>query len=598
MIFNPLDKFYKSVTGPICETQTLNIRVRGDFAFVYLVINNDDNYLKKVALQNKGDFFECALTLPVGLYFYYFETNKGFISNNVDYVGELSEQINAFQLSVYSKDYKVPGWLSGGIIYQIFPDRFNVGVKDKKVAEDKVLHSDLSDTPVFLPNNQGEVLNNDFFGGDLKGITDKLDYLRTLNVTAIYLNPIFKAYSNHRYDTGDYFEIDELLGDKSDLILLIDKAHEKGIKIILDGVFNHTGSDSLYFNKKGKYQSLGAYQSEKSPYYNWFNFINYPNLYESWWGIQTLPSVNKTNGEFMNFITGKDGVLEHYIALGIDGFRLDVVDELPSEFVKNIRKAIKGVNEQAIIIGEVWEDASNKIAYDVRREYFLGKELDSVMNYPLKNSIIDFVNNGNSKQLSNVIKTQIDHYPQQVINCLMNFLSTHDTFRIISAISGIDVCGKSKTEMSDIILSNKQKSQLLSKIKMATLLQYTLFGAVSIYYGDELGMDGFSDPLNRKFMRWQDVGNEFYKWHVKLGEIRKDYNNVINGDFTELYSENGAFVYKRSFDGQELLIAINNGEKEIRIKYSGTLLEILSEKEYINGITLEKGDIGIYKNIK
>lgn len=469
MIFNPLDKFYKSVIGAVSNNETLIYRVKGYFGSVILRIKKDGEEYVNYKMAQKDGFYEINLNLDVGLYFYHFSLETGgFIGLNDKYYGEITSKPQDFQLTVYSSEYNPPKDMYGGVIYQIFPDRFYRSKTPDFIEKGKTYHENWNDLPEILPIN-GKILNNDFFGGDLQGIKEKLDYLKDLGVSYIYLNPIFKAYSNHRYDTGDYMQIDPILGAENDLIDLINTAKSKGIKIILDGVFNHTGSDSLYFNKSGNYNSLGAFQSKDSPYYKWYDFKNYPNKYECWWGIETLPNVVETNPDYVEFITGKDGVIERYTKLGIEGWRLDVVDELPDFFVEKIRDAIKRNNSNGIIIGEVWEDATNKIAYDTRKQYFLGKQLDSVMNYPLKNAIIDFVKNGNVETLSYVIKEQIDHYPKSVLDALMNVLSTHDTFRIISALSNVDVSNLTKLQMSKVELDEYQLNDAIFKVKIATL---------------------------------------------------------------------------------------------------------------------------------
>lgn len=598
MYFDPLNNFHKSTIGAIKEQEKFALRITGEFSDVNLVIRKDNDIEeKKVAMIKNSDFFECYISLDSGLYWYYFQTDKGIISLGDDYCGELDKElfdVVPFQLCVYSADYSVPEWLGGGIIYQIFPDRFFIGRINKNVPKGKVLHKNIKDTPIFLPNEQGEVLNNDFFGGDLLGITLKIPYLASLGVTAIYLNPIFEAFSNHRYDTADYMSIDSMLGTKSDFVNLINTANENNIKIIIDGVFNHTGSDSIYFNKNGNYSEVGAYQSKNSPYFKWYKFVEYPNLYESWWGIKTLPAIDKTCKDYMDFIAGEKGVIDYYLRLGVYGIRLDVVDELPSHFVRKIRKAVKSVNPNAAIIGEVWEDASNKISYGIRREYFLGKELDSVMNYPLKDAIIDFSKTGNCEHLLKVIKEQIDHYPAMTLKVLMNILSTHDTFRLISALSDKNVQGLSKTEMSKIKLDEAEQKLCEKRVKIASLLLYTLYGVVSIYYGDEVGMEGYADPLNRKFFEWDKVGNDLNKWFIKLGEARKKYSSFGKGNFVEVYCKNGIMVYKMIDENCETLVAINNGLREIRLDFEGELLEILSNKRYLKKVVLNVGEFGIF----
>ena len=598
MYFNPLDKFYKSQTGAIPANSQIKFRVKGDFNSVILRCKKDGGDYISYQMQKIDNYFEIEVTFDSGLYFYHFDCQNGqFIVNSYDFLGVLSTEINDFQLTAYSHDYSVPSWLSGGVIYQIFPDRFCRGEKEKSVPDYKVLHNDWNETPVFLPNEYGEIVNNDFFGGDIKGVIEKLDYIKSFGVNAIYLNPIFKAFSNHRYDTGDYMQIDELLGDKNDFIMLINKANEKGIKIILDGVFNHTGVDSLYFNLYNRYDSVGAYQSKDSKYYSWYNFIDYPNDYDSWWGIKTLPAVNENNADYIDFITGENGVIEHYTKLGVGGWRLDVVDELPSNFVKKIRSAVKRNNADAIVIGEVWEDASNKISYGKRREYFQGRELDSTMNYPLKNAILDFVLNGNERGLVHVINEQIDHYPHKVLHSLMNVLSTHDTARLLTVVGGEKPDGKDKVALSKTFITDDKMKEAIFNLKVATLLQFTLCGVPTIYYGDEIGMQGYFDPLNRCTFPWgKEQNNEITAWYKTLSTIRNSYSAFKNGDFIKVYAEKGVIIYKRTDEKSEVLISVNNSEDDIYFDFKGQLLELLSGDSYQNSYKLKAKSFAIFIN--
>lgn len=595
--YNPLDKFYKSQIGAVCADEKITFRVKGDFSCLYFCCQKDGEDLCRYQMQKMADYFEIKLSFSKGLYFYYFDLDNGnFISKNHDFLGELSSDKTPFQLTAYSKDFSVPEWIYGGIIYQIFPDRFYRAEKEKNVPNHKVLHKNWNEMPVFLPNEQGEIINNDFFGGDIKGIEQKLCYLSSLGVSVIYLNPIFKAFSNHRYDTGDYMQIDSLLGDINDFTSLIEKAKEYGIKIVLDGVFNHTGDDSLYFNKYNRYDEVGAYQSQKSKYFLWYNFKNFPNEYDSWWGIKTLPAVNENNGAYIDFITGEDGVLAHYVKLGVGGWRLDVVDELPSFFVKKIRSAVKNADNNAIIIGEVWEDASNKISYDKRREYFQGNELDSTMNYPLKNAIIDFVKFGDAKNLSRVIKTQIEHYPHKVLHALMNILSTHDTARILTVLGGDSPEGKSKTELSTLKIPLDKLEKAKFMLKVASLLQFTLCGVPSVYYGDEVGMQGYGDPLNRCTFPWGQEDKEIYDWFVFLSKLRKEYSAFKTGDFEEVFCEQGVYIYKRKDENSEVLVCLNVGNYDFNLDYLGTMKELISNKEYKSKYSLKQNAIAIFVN--
>ncbi len=595
MIYNPLDTFYKNTVGAVISNSEIKIRVKGNFNSVILRCKKDGEDYFSYPMQKIDDYYEVSFSLKSGLYFYYFELDNGkFISNSYDYQGVISSTKLDFQLTVYDNDFEVPSWLSGGIIYQIFPDRFFRSEEKKYIPDYKVLHDNWNEMPVFLPNEQGEILNNDFFGGDLKGITEKLDYLVGLGINAIYLNPIFKAFSNHRYDTGDYMQIDELLGDKSDLIRLIDKASENGIKIILDGVFNHTGDDSLYFNKYNRYESLGAYQSKDSKYYDWYNFEDFPNKYESWWGIKTLPAINESNEDYIEYITGENGVIDHYTKLGVGGWRLDVVDELPSSFVKSIRKAVKRANKNAIVIGEVWEDASNKISYGNRREYFQGKELDSVMNYPLKNAIIEFVKSGNARQLSHTIKEQIDHYPKNVLHSLMNILSTHDTSRILTVLGGENADGKDKITLSKLKISPNKMENAIFKLKVATTLQFTLCGVPSIYYGDEVGMQGYSDPLNRRTFPWGNENAEILEWFRFLSRLRREFSAFKMGDFEQIYIDDGVFIFKRFDEKSQVLVCVNISSNTYDFEFVGSLLELITNKTYTNNYLLKPNDLAIF----
>lgn len=596
MIYNPLDSYYKSKIGAVSENEKITFRIKGDFTSVAFCCKKDGEDYTIYQMQSKGEYFEIDKLFSCGLYFYHFECDGRFLGNSNEYIGEFLTE-NDFQLTIYNKDYTVPSWVCGGIIYQIFPDRFNRGEKEKIVPFHKVLHKNWNEMPVYLPNEQGEIINNDFFGGDIKGIIQKLDYIKSLGVNIIYLNPIFKAFSNHRYDTGDYMQIDDMLGDLDDFKLLIQKAKELGIQIILDGVFNHTGDDSLYFNKYNRYDSIGAYQDKNSRYFSWYNFTDYPNKYESWWGIKTLPAINESNPDYIDFITGKDGVIKYYTKLGIGGWRLDVVDELPSEFVKKIRDAVKRNNQNAVIIGEVWEDATNKISYGNRREYFQGKELDSVMNYPLKNAILEFVKSGNVNLLSWTIKEQIDHYPHQALHALMNILSTHDTIRLLSNLSGENVEGKTKSELSNLKIAKDNFNNVFFKLKVATLLQYTLMGVPTIYYGDEVGMQGYVDPLNRQTFPWGNENLDIYSWYVFLSKIRDKYSAFSCGFFEEIYKEKGVYVYKRFDDNSEILIAINLSNNDIYFDFEGNLLEIISNKEYNNYYELNRNSIAVFVNV-
>lgn len=594
-LYNPLDKFYKSITGAIPELTKITFRVKGEFDSVVFILKKDGEPVNFYKMDRCADYFELSISLSIGLYFYHFALpNDKFISLNNKFLGKITDKPIDFQLTVYSKEYKVPEWIYGGIIYQIFPDRFYRAEKNKNIPEYKVLHEKWDEKPVYLPNEYGKIVNNDFFGGDIKGIVEKLSYLKELGVTAIYLNPIFKAFSNHRYDTGDYMQIDPLLGDESDFRSLIEKANVLNIKIILDGVFNHTGDDSLYFNKYNRYDSIGAYQDKNSQYYKWYNFTEFPNEYDSWWGIKTLPAINECDESYINYITGENGVIDYYTKLGVSGWRLDVVDELPSSFVKKIRKALKKVNDDGILIGEVWEDVSNKISYGTRREYLQGNELDSAMNYPLKEAIINFVKYADSENLLRVIKEQIDHYPHKALHAMMNLLSTHDTMRLLTVLGGEDPKNMNKKQMAEYKIPDNKFESAVFKLQIATLLQFTLCGVPSIYYGDEIGMEGYADPLNRTTYPWGNENVKILKWFKFLNSLRKEYSAFETGEFKELYANKGVLIYKRFDELSELMIAINISKKQIELNFEGELTNLVTNNKYINKIIFEPNSYGVF----
>ena len=519
------------------------------------------------------EWWECDFTPEQsGLYFYRFEidTWRGTLGITSRFGGESgideygSPEGECWQLTVFESQYQTPDWLSGGIMYQIFPDRFyRSGTTKYNVPQDRYLHQRWGSQPEWRPNHQGEITNSDYFGGDLEGIIQKLDYLQSLGITCIYLNPIFEAHSNHRYDTADYTKVDPLLGTKEDFIRLCKEANKRGIHIILDGVFNHTGSDSIYFNRKGRYQTLGAYQSQDSPYYDWYQFYQWPEQYACWWNFETLPNVNETNETYNAYINGTDGVIQTWLKAGADGWRLDVADELPDLFLDHITKAAKQVKPTSMILGEVWEDASNKMAYGQRRRYLLGKQLDSVMNYPFREAIIGFLTGKNPAEMMELIMTVLEHYPPSAIHLLMNHIGTHDTERILTVLGGEPLNGRDREWQSRTKLSQEQRSRGLSLLKLASLMQYTLPGIPCVYYGDEAGMEGYRDPFNRGCFPWGHEDAELVNWYRSLGKMRHSCEVLKQGTLEPYYADDDCFVYIRSDEavGQKLLVAANRTEQ-------------------------------------
>ena len=498
-----------------------------------------------------------------GLYFYHFELDtpwgKSFIKHVGNGCGDFSIDGSEFQQTVYDKGFKTPDFLKGGIIYQIFPDRFYKSEKKKTGVPNSRVMREWGEEPFWHESQMNGLWNNDYFGGDLKGIEEKLDYIKSLGVSCIYLNPVFEANSNHRYDTADYEKIDPLLGTEADLKSLCKKAKNMDISIILDGVFSHTGCDSKYFNLYGKYDSVGAYNSKESPYFDWYKFIDYPNEYQSWWGIKLLPEIIEENESYREYICGKNGILRKWLRCGISGWRLDVADELPDVFLDDLRRAVKAENKDALIIGEVWEDATNKFAYGERRRYLLGGQLDSVMNYPFADAVLNFVKYGGAEGFFNTVMGIVENYPSCVLNVLMNHIGTHDTERAITRLAGENADGYSRQWQHDHNgLSVGDYKKGVHMMKMASLIQYTLPGVPSLYYGDEAGLQGMKDPFNRACFPWDNMNEELLRWYKRLGEIRNGCKAFKDGSFEPVFGSNNAVAYKRVSSENKVLVAVNN----------------------------------------
>lgn len=580
-IFNSRKKEYKSQISAIAVDEQVKFRlvvprcIKCSCARLAVFKDNEStvyyNMFWAGMCGESHEYWEIHFSATTaGLYFYHFELETPWGNSLVKNVGNGEGDLNAegteFQQTVYEKDFKTPDFLKGGLIYQIFPDRFyNSKTPKKNVPESRVMRK-WGEEPYWQESQMNGIWNNDYFGGDLKGVEEKLEYLSGLGVSCIYLNPIFEAHSNHRYDTADYEKIDSLLGDESDLESLCKKAHGLGISVILDGVFSHTGCDSKYFNMYNRYNTVGAYNSKSSPYFSWYKFTDYPNGYKSWWGIKLLPEVSEEDEGYREYICGKNGILRKWLRLGISGWRLDVADELPDVFLDDLRKAVKEENENAVIIGEVWEDATNKFAYGERRRYLLGEQLDSVMNYPFADAILNYVKFGNAQAFMSGIMSIVENYPPCVVNVLMNHIGTHDTERAITRLAGESAEGKDRAwQHSHNQLSDYDYLKGISMMKLASLIQYTLPGVPSLYYGDEAGMQGMKDPFNRACFPWDNINKELYKWYKRLGEIRRGCKAFKEGSFEPLYAADGAIAYVRRSGENSVLTAVNNSNSELQI---------------------------------
>ena len=536
---------------------------------VVCILKSDDGtttlqeipFVKKVTAA-PYEIWSCEFSFPhPGLFFYYFyvTTQEGGFRLFKQGDDTNMEAGALWQVSCVPADFHTPDWAKGATIYQVFPDRFrkcgDCDLTGKLTPY--VVHNDWYEEVFWQPTPDGTVLNNDFYGGNFKGITEKMDYIASLGTTVLYLNPISKSFSSHRYDTGDYKVPDPMLGTLEDFREMVDCAHEHGIKVILDGVYSHTGSNSPYFNREGQFDSVGAFNSKESPYYSWFTFYSWPHSYNSWWSFDTLPTVNKMDPAFVDFIiTGEDSVIAFWMKQGIDGFRLDVADELPDEFIKLLRDRVKEINPDAYVLGEVWEDASNKTAYNRRRTYFTNGELDSVMNYPFRTAIINFVRGfDGGKGLKDTVMSIVENYPQEVVHCNMNLLGTHDTARILTAL--VDDFDGSREEKAKRRLSRNSFDVAYDRLLMASFLQYTLPGSPSLYYGDEACMEGYRDPFNRRPYPWGREDPDFMAHFRRLGQLRKEFEALRLGDIQFFEAGDRHVGFTRSYNGRTFRIYVN-----------------------------------------
>ncbi len=516
-----------------------------------------------------------------GLVWYYFivkhHNETIFYGNNWERQGGKGvvteeENVPSYQITVYDDKRCVPEWFKESIMYQIFVDRFYNGNADNKINSPNMgslIHGDWYDTPYYIKDKEGRVVRWDFFGGNLKGIQEKLPYLKELGIDVIYLNPIFEAISNHKYDTGDYKKIDPMFGTLQDFENLIEAGKKYGIKFILDGVFSHTGSESIYFNKNGTYPEIGAFQSKESPYFSWYQFENYPNEYDSWWGVGTLPNVNEMEDSYKDFIFNKDdSVIKYWAEKGVKGWRLDVADELPDEFIKGLKSTMMELDDDSVLIGEVWEDASNKISYGQLRQYFWGDELDSVMNYPFRSTFIDFIlGHISSEDAEKRLMCLYENYPKDIFYSLINLIGTHDVERILTILGEAeDTFSMSEEEKEKYRLPTKKRQIGIKRLELLVLIQMTFPGVPCIYYGDEAEMEGYADPYNRGPYPWNKENKSLIDWYKIATGIRKSHKVFVSGDWKGFYCKKDIFGYIRSLDNVDTICIFNrNPEKEYMV---------------------------------
>ncbi|MGP4059467.1 glycoside hydrolase family 13 protein [Halobacillus sp. H74] len=560
MYHNSFESSYREPFGaaPRGSAVTLTIDVHNRYHVSHVILHyildrTDDEKTKEMDVcseEHQRTSYETTVVMPETpqLIWYFFEViledrtlfygrEKSFESGE----GKVYDHIPpSWQITVYDPAYQTPDWWKNATMYQIFPDRFYAAgdIEPEKAPETSLIHAHWENEPVYIRNERGEVIRWDFFGGNLKGIEEKLDHIESLGVTVIYLNPIFEAESNHRYDTGDYHKIDPLLGTKADLESLIEAARKRGMEIMLDGVFSHTGSNSIYFNREGKYDSLGAYQSKNSSYYSWYTFHQYPDDYDAWWGVGTLPTLKKENEDYRNFLVhAEDSVIKTWQNSGMKHWRLDVADELTDDLISQLYRQLKSKDESSVLLGEVWEDASNKTAYGKRRDYFLGGVLDSVMNYPMRRILLEFIKGEmDAPTVHRRLMTLGEHYPKQYFYAVMNMLSSHDVERIKTMLDDF---------LPDDLAEDEKEDLIIRQIKALSLWIYTFPGIPSLYYGDEAGLSGGADPDNRKPYPWDKEDQELLKWYRQIGQWRKEHQALRTGNWKSFAYDDDVFGFER-----------------------------------------------------
>ena len=618
MEHNSHDTYYRSVVGAaeagskVRLAVTLRTKERINQVLVRFWRDREGETLENLrtdsAPGSEEFYYYIDVTMPDKgcLLWYYFiistESGTRYFGNNSERMGGsgdlYTEVPPSFQITVYNKGAKTPDWFKHSVMYQIFPDRFYRAGNTLVEKKGAVFHASWQDDPCYYKDpDTKEIVAYDFFGGNLKGIEEKLSYLKKLGISVIYLNPVFESESNHHYDTGDYHKIDPILGTNEDFHHLIETAKSMGIRIIIDGVFSHTGSNSRYFNRAGQYDTVGAFQSQDSPYYKWYNFRNFPYEYDSWWGFSTLPNVTETTPSYMDFIIrDKDSVLHHWVKEGIGGWRLDVIDELPAEFSQSFYKELKATNPDAVMIGEVWEDASNKISYGTPREYLCGQEMDSAMNYPFRQHMFDFLlGNIDGGECMKRMESLRENYPKENFYAMMNLIGSHDIMRAVTVLGeatyydGMPAIDQSRYRM------DKEKLRIgRARLLMAALWQMTYPGVPCVYYGDEIAMQGFKDPTNRRPYDWENGDKEIFTWYEKFIKARNDNDALQTGWLLPMKAEGDIFAYTRitrnsrdvfgakAEDGAFVVVFNRNKEREVSVS--------LDVSDYANGVFVDVFD--------
>ncbi|MBX9137446.1 MULTISPECIES: alpha-amylase family glycosyl hydrolase [unclassified Clostridium] len=657
---NTWESLYKYPFGAVEEGTDVTVRMhaqKGDLQYARVLVRNtntnrSDLYnMEKVSTitvdEEEVDIWEATFTPDeIGVYGYKFiagdgDTAKYYVEDGYEgKTGTVGDKNGLFfQLTVYDKDYQTPDWMKEAVVYQIFPDRFNNGntsnddaktnARGEEPIEVPESWNSLPDNPRLGEKNMSDIdggysgdgiWSNDFFGGDIKGIQEKLDYLQGLGVNTLYLNPISMAASNHKYDATDYKSLDPMFGTEEEFKSFTKELKSRGMHLIVDGVFNHVGDDSIYFDRYGKYDTVGAYEYweyvydkmnneglteetamtkaddyfvksgqvfSEEKWHLWFNIknskvdvgtTNERYDYQGWWGYDSLPEfksltkdeaielglasasdefVNKSsewnNKELVDYIyKDEDSVAKQWIDWGADGWRLDVANEVDTVFWNDFREVMKEHNEDTLILGEIWDDAS---------KYFVGDQYDSVMNYRIRAALIDYLKNGNATRLNDTLMAVYEDYPEEAFYALMNLMGSHDVARAIYVLGG-GVDSEERAEFSDY-----DKALGKQRLKLAALFEFGYAGAPTIYYGDEASVTGSKDPDCRRTYPWGNEDESLVSFYEAIGSVRENNKELFSyGDLTTLYTgAEGVYVYGRSYEDEHAIVAINPTNTDAKV---------------------------------
>ena len=576
--YDSRDPRCKQPFGAVRTGETVKLRLAGDAGRAPQLLLDMPGLQHSLPMDWDGICYCASFTAPA----YPCRMGYGFRLDDGRFFGAQSGEAHfsdapvLYGLTVYDGAFTTPEWFRHAVCYQIFPDRFYCSDRARflKAAADYratgrpiFVHETWNEQPLDRPHGGAkDYIPDDYFGGDLSGIREKLPYLASLGVTCLYLNPIFEAHSNHRYNTADYKTVDPLLGTNEDFEALAKSAKEYGIRIILDGVFSHTGDDSIYFDRYHRYDTHGACESKESPYYSWYRFYEWPTSYECWWNFDTLPNVEETEPHYTEFIQGRDGVLETWLKRGASGWRLDVADELPDSFIRGVRRTIKAYDPDAVLLGEVWDNCATKFGPEGRRGYVNGDELDAAMNYPFRDPTVEFLNRRiDAYAYSDALNTLIEDYPRVFLDACLNLLGSHDTERIKTALCGIpNVRTLTREQQRAYRPDGQTAARAKKRVLAATALQMVLPGVPCIFAGDEVGVTGMIDPLNRVTFPW-DGGDEDQRERIKaLIALRKGSEAIRNGGIRIAAIGRDVLCVIRDCESELLILLVNAGDAPCR----------------------------------